>query len=789
MAQMKMPSEPKMYATQYRTLLGVDFQKDVTDVDKNHSPNMVNMISDLGGNPIKRPGYRVFEEDKTVSTYPNDRFIYFISIMDKLYGIKKHSGENKSEIIVIEVEFADFKVKEKKVVRAIELDTGNNPNATTDIYIRKIFSYKNYMYILTHNAYIRVNVLSGEYILSGVGKHMMSQGDVPGMSAPTTSEIIPLTTFSITNPENGTGGESLYGKNLLSIYQMCSYVLSNPNDGSQQTQTKFKIPNYAKITDYVKVEVMDSNGSWVETTDFTLDEGETEYGYWADTYYRNGKIYTSGYTMLQYKIHEPIVTFKNPPSWSPVTGQDSVRITFVPFSKEIEEEHNVVHDYDICRGVYNSKLIELIESEVFTVFNTRLFVGVDNKAYYSEPSRMLMVPDNYWLEVDHNIMSFARLNSNLSIITDGTGANTIYVASESTETVNTTTGETETRYSIKPSNSGIGAINGNCTGTLNDEPLFLSKDGVYGVLTNWLSDKYAVNRSARINRKLCKEPDLKNAVGITWNGYYYIAINGKMYVLDSRHKDSVRRNNTSYECYFFDSMPSIKEMYVVDDVMLFSDGDFIYRWNDDLSEYYKYYDDAHMVEVVSVLFNSSESNKAPEDNWDTRENVNKRAITNKTVYWTKIVYSGKEDEIIPRMIDEKEEPTIGTVTWTGTPVCCKWCSTFDDDGSPQKLKTLNKKGTMLTVAPYAKSSVELTLIKDGNDVQHLGIYETNLLSFERIDLTKFSFKSNAVVSDVFPKKKIKKYKRLQFVLENKRAEPFGITNIVKTYTIGNYAKR
>lgn len=76
MAQMKMPSEPKMYATQYRTLLGVDFQKDVTDVDKNHSPNMVNMISDLGGNPIKRPGYRVFEEDKTVSTYPNDRFIY-----------------------------------------------------------------------------------------------------------------------------------------------------------------------------------------------------------------------------------------------------------------------------------------------------------------------------------------------------------------------------------------------------------------------------------------------------------------------------------------------------------------------------------------------------------------------------------------------------------------------------------------------------------------------------------------------------------------------------------------
>ena len=37
-------------------------------------------------------------------------------------------------------------------------------------------------------------------------------------------------------------------------------------------------------------------------------------------------------------------------------------------------------------------------------------------------------------------------------------------------------------------------------------------------------------------------------------------------------------------------------------------------------------------------------------------------------------------------------------------------------------------------------------------------------------------------------KKIKKYKRLQIVLENDEAEPFGVIGITKTYSIGNLAK-
>ena len=467
---------------------------------------------------------------------------------------------------------------------------------------------------------------------------------------------------------------------------------------------------------------MDSNGMWNEV-EYTLDSGTSIIGNWK-TYSVSGGYYFDNH--IRCTIHEPVVNLKKAPSWSPIAGQDNVRITYVPFSMDIYEEHNVAHDYDVYKGFYNETLIKLLKSDVFYFYNSRLFIGDGNKAYYSEPSQPMMIPDNYWFEVENKIMSFATVNSNLSIITNGSSSNAIFIATESTETVNSTTGETETRYSIKPSNAGIGAINGKCNGTLNDEPLFLTKTGVYGILTNWLSDKYAVSRSERINRQLCKEPNLEQAVGIAYNGYFYIAINEHMYVLDSRHKESVRGNNTSYEGYYFDNMPIIKSMFVVNDIMMFSDGKTIYRWNDDLAEYNKYYDNAIKV---------------------------------------------SDGE------------------WTGEPVKCKWCSTFDDDGAPQKLKTLNKKGTMVTIQPHARTSVELTLIKDGDEIQHLGIFEADMISFERIDLTKFSFKSNQITADIFPKKKIKKYKRLQFVLENTRAEPFGITNVVKTYTVGNYAKR
>lgn len=780
MAQMKLPDETDLYSTQYRTLLGVDFQKDATDVDKTHSPDMVNMISDLGGNPIKRNGYRKFEEDDSTATYPDYPYAHFVSILGTLYGIKKWQVGNtaKSKIAIIKVRFEDCKVKEVSVEKEIDIDTEH-------VNINKIVAYSNYIFILCTGLFIRFDTVTKEYLETGLIPSTMSTGDL-GISAPVAESIVPLTTIAISDPENGTGGETLYGKNLLSIYQKCSYGLSNPNDGSTQSITKFKIPNYSKITSYVKVEIMNSSGVWEETTEYTLGTTETVTSYWEYPTIVNGEV-TNIRADCTVSVCDPVITLNTAPSYSPVAGQDNVRITYVPFSMDVMETTD--SGTNIYKGFYNATALKVIASEAFTVYNTRLLVAIDNKAFYSEPSNMFLIPDNYWFEVDNQIMSFARVSSNLAVITSGSGENTIYIATESTTTINSTTGETETTYSVNPSNSGIGAINGSCVGTLNDEPLFLTRTGIYGILTNYLSDRYAVSRSSRINRQLCKETNLEKAVGVTYNGYFYISINSHMYILDGRHKDSLRGSETSYECYYFENMPTIKDMFVVEGVMFMTDGDTTYRWNDDLSESNKYYDDAYETALTKVEFNTSEDGAEPTLEWGTRSEISERTATDSTTYWTRYTYENGEVDTLSYLVPESNELEIGTTKWTGTPVCCKWCSSYDDDGAPQKLKVLNKKGTMVTLQPHARSSVELTLIKDGDEIHKLGIYETSMINFERIDLTKFSFKSNQIASDVFTKKKIKKYKRLQFVLENNRAEPFGITNVVKTYYFGNYAKR
>lgn len=789
MAQMKVPtiSDDDIYTTQYKTLLGVDFQKDVTDVDKNHSPNMVNMISDLGGNPIKRDGYREVKENTLKSSYPSDNFIYYVSVLGEMYGIKRRMVVDQNatdvyndEIIIAKVHFSDSKVEELSIIAVIPIsgDTGTgHANTTEYIKIRKCFALGRYIYIFSNTYFIRFDTALNTYIITGLNSGMVSTG-VVGKTAPVNEELIPLTTISITDPENGNGGVSYYGKNLCSVYQKCSYVLSNPNDGSTQTVKTFKIPNYSKITSWLKVEVMNSNGVWEETTDYTTGSTTSVYGTWLAGH--------GGRYSFEYTIIDPVITFNTAPSWSPITGQDSVRITFVPFSMDV---YDTVNDTTIYKGVYNENYVNLFKSDAFGTYNSRLFIGVGNKAYYSEASSAFMIPDNNYFEVENQIEAFTAISSNLGVITNGSGANTIYIATESTTTVDSTSGEEETTYSLKPSNSGMGAINGSCLGRLNDEPLFLTKTGIYGILTNYLSDKYAVSRSARINRQLCKETNLEKAVGITYNGYFYIAVNGHMYVLDGRHKDSTRGNDTSYECYYFDSIPIVTDMFVVDDVMFFTDGEKIYRWNNDLAEYDKYYDNAYQATVTAVEYNSSETSEIPTDNWDTRANVIARTTTDNTKYWTRITYDNGETDIYDYLVDESGEPEVGSLKWTGDIVKCKWCSTFDDDGAPQKLKILNKKGTMVTLVPHAQSSVELTLIKDGDDFHYLGVFESDMSNFERIELSQFTFKSNAIASDVFTRKKVKKYKRLQFVLENNRAEPFGITNIIKTYTFGNYAKR
>lgn len=687
MGQQRLPETPSVKNTQYELLYGVDYSRDVTDVDKRHSPDMVNMISDLGGNPIKRDGYRVV----------GSRYDGIVYCHDRMIGVRSSSSLNF--IYVYQLTMRDGELETEAIIN-INKDCG-------EIY--KVMSFQQFLIVISKNYIARYDVLTGELDLLGTADGTMSVGAV-GSTAPTVDKDDVIPTVTIGLQPNGTGGTAYYGKNIFSIYQRVSYLSDTKTDeeGNTTGSTEYIIPAYQKIGNWVKVEVRnDTTGEFEEVYNYTLGATETKQA-----------LNISGVGTVQCVITEPKITFNSLPPKPVIAGQDNIRITYAPFSLEQINDETV-------KGYYNKTFVNLLSTVTSTIYSSRLIVADGSRTYYSDTSEFLMIPDNSWFEVDNPVMCYTRTSSYLAVITKDTGLNTIYLASEQTQKIDSDIGETETYFSIKPSNAGVGAVSPKCVGVLNDEPVFLSSTGLYGLLSNYVSEKYAINRTGRINRRLCKESELGLAVGIAHNSYFYIAINSHMYVVDSRHRDNSKNGESSYECYFFDSMPVIRDMYIINNKMFFADDSHLYTWNDDLPETAKYYDNA-----------------VQDDDGN----------------------------------------------WTGEPVRARWCSALDDDGAPHMVKTLQKKGSMVTLTPHYETSAELTLCKDGETYQYVGEHNATIWSFERVPFEAFTFVSSGQVVDAFMKKKIKKYRRLQIILENNKPEPFGITNVVKAYTVGDLAK-
>lgn len=736
MAQLQVPESPKEYATHYHELLGVDYQADQTEVDRRRSPDMVNMISDYGGNPVKRDGYREVGYG----------FASLLMVDGKTYGA--YSADGVFAIKTLELDGYEFDELETK---SEIMDVGN---------INTVFGYQKNIYVVADKCMLCYDTIDKTLVWTGIGTNMMSQGAV-GEAEPTYDKNVPLTVYSL-NPD-GTGGSTLYDKNVLSIYQQMAYR----GDGSS---TQYKIPNYTKIGNWVKVEVKNPDGDWqVLTTGVSLGTATTVTGKKLD-----------GTGFEENEIVDATVTITPAPTAAGSDQADNVRITFAPYSMEEVETGKY-------KGYYNETLVNLLSSSAATFQNNRMFIADKYKVYYSEVSNPFSISDLSWFDVDSEVVCFTRSNNYVAIITKDNGRTTIFLASEATRTVDRDTGETETYFVVKASNAGIGAVAPKCVSTLSDEPMFLSKTGVFGILTNWQSEKYAVNRSSRVNRRLCKEPNLEAAVGIAYNDYFYLAVNGRMYVLDGRHKESDRAGNKPLEAYYFEGLPAIENMFVVGDRMYFTDDRKTYTWNDDLTEAERYYDDAYLKKALTVQYqlgliydeDTGEYYEEPTGEWLDSEPTPDEG----EVVWYKATYDDASTEIT---IDEV---AVDDTRLTGEPVKARWCSVFDDDGAPQRLKTLMKKGSMVTIVPHFRSGCEITLVKDGDRFEYLGSFDSDLQTFEQIDFTRFSFNANAVAFDEFTKKKIKKYKRLQIQIENNKAEPFGLTQITKTYTFGNYAKR
>lgn len=243
-----------------------------------------------------------------------------------------------------------------------------------------------------------------------------------------------------------------------------------------------------------------SDGEWinlVEGTDFTVDR-------------------TAGK-----------VTFTVVPGASPVEGEDNVTVTA---AKTVDGYADKVNKCTFCElyGVNGA------EDRVFMSGNPAL----PNYDFFSEFEKPDYMPDiNYGLlgQDDAAVKCYAKINNGLAAIKDN-------AASETNIIIRTGRLGEDGKAGFYQSGSyqAAGAVSGRTLCYAANEPLYLTEGGIYAMTpTDVTGERSAALRSYYLNggrsgeRGILNEQGKGDACACAWNGFYILALAGKLYALDT----------------------------------------------------------------------------------------------------------------------------------------------------------------------------------------------------------------------------------------------------------------
>lgn len=331
---------------------------------------------------------------------------------------------------------------------------------------------------------------------------------------------------------------------------------------------------------------------------------------------------------------------------------------------------------------------------------------------------------------DTAVMGYLKLGQYLLIVKEDSSVNSTLLQRSAIKNA-----EGDTEFYVEQGVTGLGAISKNCFVNLIDEPMFLSRQGVMGIYsTNILAERSFKNRSYFVNSKLIKEENLKDACACEWNGYYILAVDGRAYIMDSKNKSYLKYQSATssdyiYECYYWENIPARIFCEKGGELYFGTEEGMLCKLNTDIDTMAKYND----------------------------------------------TYRD----------DDNGEPVDHAIA-------CAWATKNDDDGASYLYKTMQKRGCSVTIKPFTRSSATVYLVKDGDyeDYSKTERVYMDIFTFDDLSFERLSFNTNDSPQDVYIKKKVKKYKRLQIVIKNEAVgEGFGIFQIAKTYAVGNYAKK
>ena len=659
MAQMTLPAEPAYKRTAYKNLLGADFSADPSLVDSRHSPDLLNMISDNGGNPIKRKGWEVVVDNEggvvsNIWSFAEEDHRYIVYTLDVT-----NEGTTTSTLKVINEDGTQV------------LSQAMNSNGKHVGFYTNISTNQFGFYVMD------LTVLHRLYTNSGTLTHEAVTPYVP--------------TIIISREPTGGGGVQYEDVNLLTGRRIEMFR----NETNNKNFVLSSAPSWAQdIKPTAKYR--SSDGKWYAAS---IDES-----------------YHSGATVVLNASYYP----------PPVPGEDNIQIEYTPAGYTEKRSR-------VFRCTVMARYSATAQDQIFVAGHP----GRENDVYYCAPNDISYWPDLNYMEIggETRVMGFANLGEYLAVVKESSSYDStlflVYNTSISSKTVSasdgTTTTTQERTFAVKRASTGIGAICNNAFGVLNDEPMFLARTGVHGIIsTNLTSEKVVRNRSAYLDHRLLEE-DLPSAVACVWNNYYMLFVGGHVYILDGRHRsnDAAGNTNYKYEAYYWDDVPA-KVVTTYED---------------------------------EIWFGTADGRICRFKNSDTPA-------------------------------DYSDGTVMGDATVTGVPIVARWATPNDNDGYSEYYKKMMKKGTMCTIAPFDKSSVNVYIRKDSGPNIYIGSWFVNIGNmFTEVPFDDLSFDTREGPRDIMFRKKQKKYQRLQIILENNKLnEPFGIYEIVKTYIFQRYAK-
>lgn len=280
------------------------------------------------------------------------------------------------------------------------------------------------------------------------------------------------------------------------------------------------------------------------------------------------------------------VKVRNGDTWNELRGyvdyfynlaEGYVRLVDIPYFKDGEDNVEILYKKK------NEEYLKIINtSTIMTLYGLngsmdRLFLAGNsvypNRDYYSSMNTPAYFPDinyNVFGRDDSPIMGYSMISGKIAVHKYNEENNANIILREGA--VN---GE-QVYFKMTGSYVCDGAVSKYAFGVIDNEPAYLSKMGICAITPNdVLGERYSQVRSYYLNGQLLKEKDLSSAQAVSYDGFYMLSINQKVYILDSLKYTSEGNNAFShrqYEAYLWDNIP-INIMFSGEDGLFFGTKD------------------------------------------------------------------------------------------------------------------------------------------------------------------------------------------------------------------------